>query len=53
MDQVVKYLFYKHTNLRWIPRTFVKKPGVIVYACNPSSGETDTSRSLELTGQPA
>lgn len=43
IDQLSKCLLYKHGNLRWIPRTCVKKPGVTV--CNPSFEE--------LTGEPA
>lgn len=32
---LVKYLACKHKNSDWIPRTLLKKPVVMLRACNP------------------
>lgn len=41
MAQVVKCLLYKHKDLSLIPRSYVKKPGMVVCTLNPNPGEVE------------
>lgn len=52
MAQLVMCLTYMCEELGLIPRTYVKKHGM-VDTCNPSMGEVEPGRFLSLAGQPA
>lgn len=49
---VSRVLSCKHKDLSSVPRTHAKKWRLVVHICN-ITGEAETGRSLELTGQPA
>lgn len=53
MAQLVKCLACTHEDLNSIPRTQVRKPGIVVHTCNPRTREAETSGSMELTDQQA
>lgn len=46
---VGKVLACKHEGPSLIPRTYIEKPGLVVYG--PRSGELETGRSLMVTDQ--
>lgn len=48
---LVKGLLCSCEDLNCISRIHVVKPGMVACACKPSSGESETGRSLELTNQ--
>lgn len=51
-DELVKYMLSKQENLNWILRTQGEKPGTVLYAHNPRTGEANKGRSLTLAVQP-
>lgn len=50
---VGKLLACKHEGPSLIPRTYIEKPGLVVYVRNPGprSGEIETGRTLTVTDQ--
>lgn len=50
MAQSVKLFPRKPEDLTLIHRTCIKKLGLVVYVCNPSSREAETRISLGITG---
>lgn len=51
MAQSVKCLELQHAALNSDPKNPHGNLGVVVWTCNPSSGEEGTGSFLELTGQ--
>lgn len=52
MAQWLKSMPHKHRAWDVIPRTHAKMSGMGINAYNASTGEVETGRFLELTGQP-
>lgn len=50
--ETIMCLLYKHDSLSSVHRADVKKLGIVLYACNPSTGDMEIG-SLEVAGQPA
>lgn len=48
MVQWVEHLPYKHKGLNLIPSTHIKNSGIVVCACNLSTGEVGTRGSSGL-----
>lgn len=53
MAQLVKCLACIYEDLNSIPRTYIRKPGIVVHTCNSSAREAETSGSMGLTDQQA
>lgn len=49
---VGRCLPHKREDLSSIPRAHIKKPGVVVYSCNPGAQKAATDGHLELAGWP-
>lgn len=52
MGQLVKHLPFKHKDPEFNPRPIFKKPGIVIYSCNPSTSGI-TSRQISWTFRPA